>query len=202
MILADWLKENGEEALGEFIQVQCEMASSTDRECGGFSLHKSHCVCWTPGREACNRARIRREKEKGLFTFDNLERWGCHRWERNCLRLDELEHLPGDITAVLFRRGFISRVRCPLNDWERLGPSLVGRHPIERVDVTDDDFTKGAIQWTTCTRNETILAWFIERVHLGLRSWYYPTEEDLRNNISDELILWARVVAEDKGLLP
>lgn len=133
LVFADWLEENGDErdaAQAEFIRVQCKLAGQPSR---------CDCMCEYECGIGC--ASVihgeLRKRERALFSFNNLARWGGHEWERNCLDQDDFRTVPGGVMATLWRRGFVTEVRCPFVDWVNRDKKVVLTQPVEVVRPTD-----------------------------------------------------------------
>jgi uncharacterized protein (TIGR02996 family) len=144
LIYADFLEDEGEPDRAEFIRVQVELA--TTPPCKAEKLHRAGGLYPGHGCRCCDL----RRRELELFNWRNLEAWGWHFWQRNCLDRAELNALPSDIMGVLCRRGFPSVIRCSLTDWQKYGASLVRSHPLEEVCLCDREpmeFASGRFAW-------------------------------------------------------
>lgn len=166
LVFCDWLEglgDDGAAVRAEFIRVQVELAktagyvvSNTDQtvmacaQCGEWEGN-SH-------RNGCQYSSLRR-RERELFRRNYFD-WALPvRGARQCAELAE----DGTVGSMhwnsefhveqVFRRGFVSEVRCRLADWcggyrgrlvghsdfaaPGIGPEVVRRHPVERVVLTD-----------------------------------------------------------------
>ncbi len=118
---------------------------------------------------------------------------------------------------VEYRRGFIHTVRCPLAAWEQHGPSLVARHPIQRVEATDAAGESHARANQNCpwsvrpvliygapgTPAATWLTtWLRSRWGSDPEKWWHETEEDALRALSTEVLAWAVAEAKARGLWP
>ena len=122
LVYADWLEENGDtdDALrAEFIRVQVKLARSPDEHL--------------------------RLRERELWEMSDSDGWlipdpVAPQSAHICLETETmaLAETIGDALSVLvFRRGFVERVRFPLAAWLEYGPALVASHPIQRVELND-----------------------------------------------------------------
>lgn len=160
LIFADWLADNGEEARGEFIRVQCELAR-VDREVE--SLGKCHCGD-SGDPTGCSRCREgkrrglwkkreclrRREGEILLVGGHWYGRW--HAWldippllapERFTLWQRDGDFVGSSSIGLRWTRGFVSHVCCPQNVWLEHGSAFLRKCPVTRVDLTDKEVWAG-----------------------------------------------------------
>jgi uncharacterized protein (TIGR02996 family) len=121
LIFADWLEERGDERAAqwaELIRVQIEL-EQVCREIEEFQ--KADISCLDGQRAAVDRRfdalRVRNAKLLGS-AIDDLVPASLNR-------------------SCTFCRGFVEQVRCPLDAWLHDGPSLVARHPVRRVWISD-----------------------------------------------------------------
>jgi uncharacterized protein (TIGR02996 family) len=129
---ADWLDEVGDEAersRAEFIRVQVELAGDLSRE------RACREACEPPDYAGCPQRGLRL-RERALFTWGNINRWGgrSEAWQRTTVDRKEFDGFACGVGIALFRRGFVESVRLPLAAWQAHGPSLVRSHPITRVE--------------------------------------------------------------------
>ena len=123
LVYADWLEENGDtdDALrAEFIRVQVKLAHGPD-EC----LHRRERELWEMSGG-----------DKEWLIPDPATPQHAH----ICLETDvmALANTVGDVLPVLvYRRGFVERVRFPLAAWLEHGPALVAAYPVQRVEPSD-----------------------------------------------------------------
>lgn len=150
LVYADYLEENGDADLAEFIRIQCELAKP-EHKLPAAIAGVSGCICRT-----C------------LLKTRERELWGRHHREwftpdRHFVTISrvQLARVNGPVTLV--ERGFIAEVRCTFDGWRGIececrgqagftracescgclraapgiGPQIVKRHPVERVVITD-----------------------------------------------------------------
>lgn len=138
LIFSDWLTEQGD-SYGEYIRLQLKIEKLPP--CSSFIY-------------SC--------EELGLVMCPE-----CKEWESLSSQVDKLVPdipkwigcvLPSD-TKVQWKRGFIYKVDyCSLKDWIEIGPTLVERHPIERIEIHDkiaeprnsEVVGVGATRWLDC----------------------------------------------------
>lgn len=190
LIYADWLEETGQEARAEFVRVQIALARIRTGSPAWVTLVNRQMMAWLNLPSPCM-SDIPLPRDGGFH---------CK--------------MPGGADAeapcVRFERGFVVRVRCPLAAWEKHGPGLVARHPVERVGVTDDLIVPLPTQaWPDNCRIRVawLPAWLRKQFYgrgqrAGTPSWVYDTEADARDALSRELLAWAAARAEEEGLLP
>lgn len=105
---ADWLQENGEEALGEFIAVQLQVHQRDTCYCLSQRLHNACSNSYDP--------LIRRSAELFYSAYSNL-----------------YATAPPLFYDLDFRRGFAFRVEVTAYEWERDGPKLLKTQPITEL---------------------------------------------------------------------
>lgn len=137
LIYADWLEESGQEERGEFVRVQCELDPLRKHGHGAAYPHEGSC-------DKCLRAARLERRERELLTrtgVDWLVRMG-EGWRSLagvCLHTAEsrISFISPFSGSVLFRRGFVAAVSCPLPAWQQHGPTIVYAQPVTEVRVTD-----------------------------------------------------------------
>ena len=122
LVYADWLEENGQEARGQFIRVQCELAR-LGSACDGYYCDES------VGHIDCRGERLRRQEQALLSREQDRLR---DEW---CSWADLGDNPWWD--AWTFSRGFVALVQLPLTDFTRHAEALFRTQPIERVVLTD-----------------------------------------------------------------
>lgn len=184
---ADWLEENGQPERAEFIRVQVEI----------IRWIKENTASVKPDPHIYGvRGYISREKElwKAKAYGDKPDGLIA------ALSTDYFGHLDSHRLAI-FRRGFVSEVRCTLADWcgacERcggapgtcsedchvsgagttpgIGPEVVRRHPVERVVLTDRD------PWGD---GRQTFSWWIEDARAD------ESERQRRSNLPESVYSW------------
>jgi uncharacterized protein (TIGR02996 family) len=120
---------------------------------------------------------------------------------------------PREPPTVVYRRGFVAEVSCPLQDWLAHGPAVVRGHPVERVGVVDKGpwlHTAGGAhgEYACWWRGEDsphhsghrLPAWLwgllapkiMGGVGWGAAWQRYRTVEDATAALSNALLLWAK----------
>jgi len=212
-VFADYLRENGEEARADFIEVQLRLAE-IEHDTTGNEWHETG-LC-SPYCELCPELRRLNDREShlwghgfgGMETPDGLQSIAMHIVGESFLR-----------TGIV-SRGFVSAVRCTLADWLRHGPRIVAGQPVEEV-RTDAVADPIGDEWCWVKDRPELLGsarippevfnlleggrlesggneW---QDHFGVEDFWriYPTEAAAQSALSLALINWARRVA---GLPP
>lgn len=144
---ADHCRENGQEELADFIEVQLELAKlptepKKGAEVGSADWHVlgMHESTILPPRQSCRWCDLRRsecrlwqtvDKKRFAPWHDDLIVFSSHASAVAKFRLDERG------SQVVVRRGFVAEVRCSLADWYGIGPDVVNSCPVDRVVMTD-----------------------------------------------------------------
>lgn len=148
LILADWLDDNDQPTLAEFIRVQMDLA-----DLPATTWFSGLEVCLhTQGRKLCYRCAALRAREAELFTADWLPMLD------GSLREWWLSHRPDDATiynpySYLVRRGFVETVWCSLADWLAHGKAIVEAQPVSKVVLagkTPHPESEGVYSWNKC----------------------------------------------------
>ena len=111
LVYADWLEENGQPERAEFIRVQCDLAKdhALDASCSGIQCQR------------CYEISAMRRRQANLLGFGP----GGHRrnddsnwfkWAGYAALIVPRRDVQGFVTGM-FRRGFVSEVRCTLAEW-------------------------------------------------------------------------------------
>ncbi len=132
LIYADWLEDEGHRKRAMFIRATMNGAEFVPTI---HSLRRSM-------TDEC-RQRI---LDHLCLIGSPIKRWD---WQ-------QLEAGVGPFRKVVFRRGFISLVRCTQAAWLEHGAAICGMHPVERVEIYDCTPFLGAIG----------TYWFWQRIHL------------------------------------
>jgi uncharacterized protein (TIGR02996 family) len=131
LVYADWLRDHGQEERAEFIQVQCELARTSDHiETGD----------WCNG----DVERIRNPKWDTLYKRQE-ELWylpakGFHpplsgeEWEYSVG--EPYTGQPGQKPLAFVRRGFIHSITCPAADWINHADKILATQPVREVRLT------------------------------------------------------------------
>jgi uncharacterized protein (TIGR02996 family) len=152
LVLADWWEEHEQPERGEFCRVQVELAKTRGTidphcdgrnrksdECGSYGSYSYDGKRWVSVPcEDCWSALRSRERELLESPIDGPMHARCRNWTDWAGAAVNL--LPdGALFSdhLVFRRGFVAEVRCPLAAWLAHGPALVRQHPVERVTITD-----------------------------------------------------------------
>lgn len=178
LLMADWLRDNGQWERGEFVAVQCEIAAFDERapwafsrrKCSGHGWVDSRCPeCWPFTKECGDQLRAR---ERELTPFINID---------------------GVSTALTgeFRRGFLHTIRTTAAEWQRetqemyverlpvsaivgdlpwpprtapihrrtVGQLILSQHPVVRVEFADNNAIEIAHQLRE-DRPPWCLSWF------------------------------------------
>ncbi len=191
LVYADWLEENGQGELAEFIRVQCEMGRAPKRHGAGAFCQCRRCVLY---RRECELL-----DEYAYLWFPPplvacLSPAGTH------FRVPT----PGMVGAHV-TRGFAGHIACTLADWLSVGPAVVRSHPVTSVVLTDrepDDNGGAAVWWFSDAtgRSDGTSAFVRDPIFYllaghaaGFRnSRYYPTREAALSALSAALIAWAK----------
>jgi uncharacterized protein (TIGR02996 family) len=195
LILADWLQENGQEERAEFIRAQIELAT------------------WRDERDWHRKALTR---ERNLLTqvhfwewFGDVDGW-LKAWPGSpavgvltdgrggtC----EVGYYDGEDEknwVFTVRRGFVAEVRLPQQAWLAHGREIAGRHPLERVELSDRKpaLFVGAFCWNRgLPQSQGMPPDFLDP-----RLWYAlptrdterATAEEAVADLSAACLLWAR----------
>ncbi len=130
LVYADELEEQGDATRATFIRLQCHLAE--------LEAHKHHPLEGQPARVArrCNVCRerkvLRYREEELLGPYAPKMRFGDNEvaWFGNAF----LEFV---LDKVIWRRGFLHTIACPLAAWLERGRAIVRLHPVEAVTLTD-----------------------------------------------------------------
>jgi uncharacterized protein (TIGR02996 family) len=117
---------------------------------------------------------------------------------------------------MVFRRGFVEIVRCPLDAWRKHGQRLAATHPIRRVEITDREpyygtsvGGKGGWLWMSSARwdgrenrdgRDELPSW-LWSVYVALKSRRgnlgraHPDREDAVDFLSATCLAWAKTEA-------
>lgn len=218
LILADWLDDHGDPERAGFIRAQVMVASTGHLDCpnrrravgsvagGPFAPTLSRCgVCdfCRPMIRAQELHRAGAAWFVGEMPFSYAH--DCNHWS---LHPDWMREHP---TLYLWR-GFVACARCPLAAWEEHGPALVARHPVERVEVTDDEIFQPLptqARPETCRIRPTILPSWLWRRFYGdgqavsaNPTWIYDSRREAEDDLSRHLLAWAVAEAKSRGLWP
>jgi uncharacterized protein (TIGR02996 family) len=209
LVLADSLDDNGEADRAEFVRLQCKL--STLGECErDFGLGLSCCCKFCRGG--------------GLplqWRQDELIRSCLWKWLRDELppavwaEFDRWTHEGNVVTSkrdedlsLVFRRGFVSEVRCPLSSWLAHGPAIVACQPVEAVVLADREPAQSASGWWWSSPRsvgghpQSILPEPLFSYLSGVRPNYsvlspsYPSREDALSALSTAAVSWARAQAD------
>lgn len=191
LVYADWLEENGEELRAEFVRLQCRLAGMSERNCGGYycdvdmdygnMIHRN-----------CEWDRLHRRQEK---LFDLL--LGPLRTELPTMVAMVLSYdghpgngQPSPLAEMMFRRGFVASVACPLAVWLKHGPQVVGLAPVVEVRATDVQMRRrrGEAARLWCSHD----SWPDWLRTLGRR---FDSADEAFGWLSGQLVDWARTKA-------
>jgi uncharacterized protein (TIGR02996 family) len=137
LVFADWLADNGEEDLGDFIRVQCELVGYKRNP----HVSNDGKVLSPRWKEWAERHDYLRRRERDLL-FDHWPEW-CPRLEGLTIRCGDDNDFSAcrnhdeEVFRFSFRRGFVAEVIAPLAALLEHLPALVRTHPIEEARVTD-----------------------------------------------------------------
>lgn len=221
LVYADWLDENGQPERAEFIRVQCQIArieevAGCHRAPMDFLIEESRLWSWID--------------RHGLLSGVPTDGTWCAARNRK-----DYESLGPKV--VLVRRGFVSEVRCTLEHWcggecqecggygdgpemvthcqacdgthrtLGIGPALVRKHPIERVEFTDDFFNDTLPEILTVYRYTTGPLWPLILQRTAYRSAVSravvavsDVPERMLDNVSAAAIEWANGQQVTAGL--
>lgn len=184
-VVADWLRENGDEDRATYIQCELEVRADQPRACkttgdylasmviadGYYPLYRPRCRCAT-----CSTIR------RSHFASRRHRYWS---WEGRVVKPAHRHHLhnpdgPGPVRFV-WSRGFIERVSViRVRDWMEYGPLTVREHPVRQV-IFNNECCRPYI--TPSDPNAHIppqewdAAWFEEDDHpAGPAPWELPSE--------------------------
>lgn len=152
LAFADWLEEQGDDARAEFVRVQIRLglldAGKIEHPHGFGAVRLT-----------------RRERE--LVSHLCLVLHGETPFGTRCVvTADDQEK--SSLPVLLFRRGFASEVRCPLQTWLDHGGAVVRSQPIERMVITDREVDPALMADHLCGWTWTDdLSW--DRDETGLR---------------------------------
>lgn len=148
LIYADWLEEHGEEERAEFIRVQCRIAHL---DMGGGQLPMG-----------VDRKTLQRHERHWIEENRHSIQEQFRPLTVGLLR----QYQPGQFDPegnVLFSRGFIAEVRCPLALWLQHGPQIAAAHPVEVVRLTDREPRLIVDDYDLFRSPEAAHAWASER---------------------------------------
>lgn len=211
LVYADYLEEEGN-PYGEFIRVQCELY---ELETSKVPLHKGfepvgNNIVFAPkaktnplwvARE--RRKRELRSRQKELFeTLSIFE--GCNRFVK--LLLED-----GVGLTITYRQGFIEKISCSLESWDRVGSVLVRKFPLTEVVLSDkkpfsSSYHSYGWYWLGYVGNmkdypDCLSVYLWDRLSGGTRVYdceadrarRYETEDDAMKGLSQACLAYARV---------
>lgn len=128
MMAADWITEQGDDARGELIRVQCELAGKPGHNHDGTSVLDTCPAC-----KLAARSRVLLEEHEARWLRglpiappDHMSRHGTEYW------MDRMAN------HATWRRGFVDWVRTDWPGWRDHGDAILERHPVEVVTLTGD----------------------------------------------------------------
>ena len=131
LAFADWLDEHGQTEWAHLIRLQCRLAGGLL----GVTRDKVRAEAFS----LLMHGKLADRVADGFEPIDVEYAYGDG--ESVVVRLFQpgLYNLEGEAIGaeIVWRRGFIAEVHCPLAVWQEHGPRLVREHPIERVRLTD-----------------------------------------------------------------
>jgi uncharacterized protein (TIGR02996 family) len=186
LIFADWLEERGDERAArwaELIRVQIEL-KQVYREIEEFQ--KADISYLDGQRAAVNRRfdalRVRNAKLLGS-TIDDLVPASLNR-------------------SCTFCRGFVEQVGCPLDAWLKGGPSLVARHPVRRVWISDVQ----PVRFVQHGGERVLWSWRLFTWPDDFALWklgdLFATEQEAKEALSAVCLLWAAEAWAARPTLP
>lgn len=116
---------------------------------------------------------------------------------------------------ITLKRGFIEGVECTLAEWERVGPWLARRHPIQEVFVTDKQPRPFSNSWAVYPMVDFMpppITWIVSNdllaqmethhnAQVRTRNVAFPTQDAARTALSVACIAWARA-QPDAPIIP
>ena len=136
LILADWVRDHGDDDRADLIQAQCKLMM----KCTGCNGEGEYDADHRPGKMVCQMCfgkkvwtedaiQLRYRVETRLAYGDSLT---------GCLCTDEPQRYYAELTDImLFERGFATRVKMSCASFMESGYKLIGRHPVIQVHLPD-----------------------------------------------------------------
>lgn len=185
LIMADWLDEHGGAERAAFVRLQC------DPDIRSVGKHVSG--AGPAAEEFIRRRRELRRRERELLPgawadfHAPLHEGGASA----CRNDDDGPHDEGGGRwGVAWRRGFASKISCPLADWLKHGPGVVRRHPVERVVVTD---ARRYVEFVG--REPGFNGWRDNGLSPIIVPGYHATPEDFASALGEQALTHARRAA-------
>jgi uncharacterized protein (TIGR02996 family) len=140
LVYSDWLEEQGNADLAEFVRVQCALAKYGPRSADVLyheTLGRRGKQCDDISCELCDLNRRERELwAAALVIILDTAKTDLPNTVVAYRSGEHPEFLPPGPAAYV-RRGFVDEVRCSLADWQAHGPTIVTQQPVTRVTLTD-----------------------------------------------------------------
>lgn len=217
LVYADWLEENGDCERAEFIRVQVELARLDDElEACRCDREPRPRLAWCDRCQAAHAAVVdlgRREGELLYGThpcsFSNWWGWAAGplhaAYNEATEAVGQGDGEPEEVDWD-YCRGFVERVRLPLQAWLDHGPALVAAHPLTRVERSDRYGNASPRGWF-CSETwhgspgdredgdlpPEIYAHLPRDYMCDDEGWkWYVTEEAARDAFSAACLVWAR----------
>lgn len=139
LVYADWLRENDQWERGEFVAIQCELATLPPSCLGNITMTKQWCA-------TCGRVDELRRRELDIFSrlgigfADGLLGPDWKVCGQGYGRVTFSNRLSGEIVGPFghkFARGFVTTIRCSAADWLTHGQAILRREPISEVYFSD-----------------------------------------------------------------
>lgn len=143
LVYADYLEENGEAERAEFIRLQVELAKTPEwkSSSGPVTMTFNGKTSSATPITCRNLQHDELTKQAGrlLSNANRGRNWLPFREERISLNASSVRvvRVVCPIYGMKWSRGFVSFVRCVLEDWISHGPAIVAAHSVERVEITD-----------------------------------------------------------------
>ena len=151
LIFADWLEENDQAERAEFIRVQLEIART---EVSVYVKGESNALLEKMRSKLqsdidTDRIKDLRRRERELLAYHyesvmgnlpgkDVRPFYLPGHAEYGIRLSNgKDSTPPQFAPVIFRRGFIAEITCPLAAWMEFSPAVVRCQPVEAVRVSD-----------------------------------------------------------------
>jgi uncharacterized protein (TIGR02996 family) len=199
LVYADWLEEHNKENRADFIR-QGVMAASTPPPCLSARGLSCYTCDYCKSQKYCDDF----HRDPNLWKLVHSEFDPENRM--SYAHCDGPQHLPRQVEdfkwlTLYTARGFIAAVSCTMAEWEKHGPAICARHPVERVEITDKEphIDSIGVWWhhqdASPTRNLLPDSFYSAVKNTGILQ-SHRTITDAKNWLSDRCIEWTVEQAE------